>query len=225
MDDARTRALASAAWFASVREGRPQFAQPTRDESLAYLFAGDASFEVGAAHWRRNPTDPPGVSRADAAFVRAIEDLTRSRTISEALATDEMNIEAMRDLAMVLNKIGNCHRERAEVAERLGDEALRAEQLELAVGVFEESVRLRIEIEATDPSARHRRDRAVGHVKLGEMREILGDPASALTEIEAAEGILSALYAEGIRGQVKSDLDAVKPRYDRLRGVVPSGSP
>jgi tetratricopeptide (TPR) repeat protein len=137
--------------------------------------------EVGQMHghvasrWK----EAQAPARARSAHEEALGWFDKALAITRALAdADESNLEARRDLAACLNKVGNQHAS-------LG-------ALERAQEAYVESMALRADLFATDPTQMHRRDLALGRFKLGQNLERLADrtgvdPAERVRLLRASE--------------------------------------
>lgn len=168
--------------FAAIAAAHPQSAVAARDLYIAEHGLGWV-WSARAAVWQTldqdaGVSDPravaPGVP--EGATVRTLEAAARGvameryragLAIAARLAADDpKNIEAQRELAVCLNKIGNEWRWGSRLS---ADAAERARMLDEAERAYAESLRLRRELLASDPMQRHIRDVGLALFKLAQV--------------------------------------------------------
>jgi tRNA A-37 threonylcarbamoyl transferase component Bud32 len=147
--------------FGAMSAARPESASLRRDVMLAHHSLGLASMRAARAHGLLAQLGEAGqeelrVAADELSLRHNLEALGIARALA---ASDESNIEAMRDLCVCLNKVGNQQRDLGRRAE--------------AVATFDESLTLRRDMFASDPIQQHRRDLAVGLYKAGQVRSQL----------------------------------------------------
>ena len=94
----------------------------------------------------------------NAAADRAFETAQSALTYARALAADETDLDGLRMLGIAMNKVGNALRQMG-----------RLDEAEL---LYEELIAHRRGIVSTDPTPRHTRDLAIGHVKRAQIDQI-----------------------------------------------------
>ncbi len=165
---ASTTALAS---FDALSEQGPANAQLKRDRYLAHHAVGTALMETAAAQSFACQADHARFALSLQKHREAADEFAKALAIAAPLASgDEGNLEAQRDLAVCLNKLGNEHRELAQLSP--SQYGIR-EQLVLAENSFKESLAIRQRLQATDPIQRHASDLVVGHTKAGQVESLL----------------------------------------------------
>lgn len=196
--------------FSRLSAASPGSGALRRDVMLALHNRGEAKMRIAFVHEaraRRNQEQRTALQQARAAHEEAARDFASALAIAEELASsDAANIEARRDLAVMLNKAGN-------QAGNTGD-------LELAIERLARSLEVRRDLYATDPTQMHRRDLAQGLVKQAQVlaawaaRVADDDPAlpACARECEtlAREGMshLQALRDEGALAPDASEIRA-----------------
>jgi len=154
--------------------------------------AGRARNELAAVLGASNTASDDRLADLRTQFRRAAEDqLEIAREIS---AGDPSNIEARRDVALALNKVGTA-------LEELGE-------TEAASDFFSESLEVRQDLVRTDGTRRHRFDLVVGLLKLADVTETLADQSES-----------NRLKLEGLRAAERLYLQA----HDELAGMVDEG--
>ncbi|MBC7773736.1 MAG: serine/threonine protein kinase [Pyrinomonadaceae bacterium] len=93
-------------------------------------------------------------------------------TARELRSTDIKDLGAKRDVALMLNKVGNCQRELGKLVE--------------AQKTCEESLSLRDEVLASDATLQHRRDRGLALQKLGRVKMLRATQTSGIERERAA---------------------------------------
>ncbi len=182
-------ALASVADFTALSEANPANGILRRDLWVSWHNVATARMEAGFTHAARNDTVAAGRSSG-----AALEAISTATVIARALASaDEANLEAQRDVALNLNKLGNIWRELSDASE--GDDKARA--FNNALGAFTESLALRRQVVLTDPTQQHRRDLGVGANKLALLALKAGDPVAALPFAAESERIFLSLRSDG----------------------------
>lgn len=155
---------------------------------------------------------------------RALGFFRSALDIAEGLASsDEANLEARRDLAVMLNKVGN----------QVGN----AGDLDEAIGILASSLVVRREIYTTDATQIHRRDLAQGLVKhaqalLARLDRSAVDDEQALVELrlaeqEAAEGVehLEALVEAGALAPDSAEVMTAAQLLSAVRAAVSERAP
>jgi tetratricopeptide (TPR) repeat protein len=181
------------------------------------------------AEGQPTPPDTPEAieARRVAAEAEAAERARALAAYEEALAlvesiarADESNLEALRDVYVCLNKVGNELRDTARLAE--------------ATPVYQRSLDLRRQVFRTDPSQRHRADLAVGLFRIVEVEQRLAQaaaPGEQLAHYQTAErfavetlGAYQALAREGVMAEdspqitlVQETLSAIRVKLGELR--------
>lgn len=148
----------------------------------------------------------------------AIEGFERCVEIAREMTADRSNIEAIRDLVISLNKLGNL--------------LLASERVDEARTAYSESMDACRELYAADPIQRHLRDLGVGQFKLAQVDEARADKASTDTERRALLELSLAQYEEARRhfreftergGPGQRFVDLIGGEIDRVRGVLSGG--
>jgi len=127
------------------------------------------------------------------------------QTARELRSTDIKDAGAKRDVALMLNKIGNCQRERGMFAE--------------ARKTCEDSLALRDELLASDPTIQHRRDHGVALQKLG---RVMLEQAREAARADATQAAAHARSATDLFNRSLGDFQmlvtegALKPDADEL---------
>lgn len=156
---ARVGVVESRGEFERLSLEQPGNAELRRDLAVALHRLGMTYADEATLHSMRRSAPEGAVVGARE---RALDAYMEALAIHEELATaDPSNLEAQRDLAMILNKVGNERRDLGFVPE--------------AERTFERSLALRREIALSDPSPRHTRDLAVGWIKMGEVLRVRAD--------------------------------------------------
>jgi len=145
-----------------VREAIARFEQLYAQNPADYLLARDlwvvrhyyaqSRFDAATAHDSMDQPDLALQARGE-----ALEQFLLLRDLAESLAMDQSNLEAQRDLATTMNKLGNTLRE-------LG-------RLDEARDVFAANVARWQSLYQSDPVERHLRDLGVGQFKVAEVDE------------------------------------------------------
>jgi len=194
-DSAQALANDSLAAMQKLLAASPLDPRLNRDVYIVKHNIGRTLMNRGAAAGAAARADPRFASRSkDAAdfYSGAEEWFAQALGITRSLQSSDLgNVEARRDVAVCLNKIGNCERE-------LG-------RLEGAEAAFRESLSLREQIYASDKTLRHRRDLALALLKLGRVRQLRGDAARPSTPAEAKAALTdaAALFARSL-GEYKA---------------------
>ncbi|MFG0306431.1 MAG: protein kinase [Phycisphaerales bacterium JB040] len=196
--------------FRARHEARPEHYERARDLWVSIHDTGTAIWGAGrrAAAKGEDALSAELLGEAREAFESCVG-------LAEALASDESNLEAQRDLAVALNKLGNVLRDSGE--------------LEGARALFARGEEVRRETYRSDPVLRHLRDLGVGEYKLAEVDELragraaTGGERRALLEL-SANGYRRALATfreyEG-RAGVGSDLsDEVSGDLERVEEAM-----
>ncbi|MEM9374056.1 MAG: protein kinase, partial [Planctomycetota bacterium] len=145
----------------------------------------------------------------------AIEGFERCVLIAREMTADRSNIEAIRDLVVSLNKLGN--------------QLLADGRLAEAKAAYTESMDNRRQLYAADPVQRHLRDLAVGQFKLAQVDEARADAAAGETERRALLELSLAQYQEAQRhfrdytergGPGQRFVDLIGGEIDRVRAVL-----
>jgi len=163
--------------FERLHAVRPQSGALRREQMLAIYNAGDAQMRLGDAAASAQPAGAGAGGQAAEHYHAALAKFKAALTLSEELvAADASNLSARRELALVLNKLGNTQRDLSRVG--LADRSD-------AMSTFERSLAVRQDLFATDPTEQHRRDLAVAHFKLGELEKLGADAAEGPARWEA----------------------------------------
>ncbi len=166
--------------FERLHGAHPQSGILRREQMLALYNTGDALMRMGDAASSDAPSTPPTPAPdypAASHYRAALAKFTLARALAEELvAADASNLSARRELALVLNKLGNTQRDLSRL-----NLASRAE----ALATFERSLAIRQDLFATDPTEQHRRDLAVAFFKLGEIEKLGAESATGTTRTEA----------------------------------------
>jgi tetratricopeptide (TPR) repeat protein len=192
--------------FEQLRRDTPADYQLARDLWVVMHYLGQSRFDAANTALAMGKDDLAGVMRQEAlAIFLDLKDL------AESLAMDQSNLEAQRDLATTLNKLGNTLR----VLDRHGE----------ARQVFSENAQRWQAIYRTDPVERHLRDLAVGLYKVAEVDELLANGAKTQAERQAIlrltrSGYMSALetfrqYAQR-GGPAEAVIATVQESIDRV---------
>lgn len=215
--------------FERLSLGSPASATLRRDLMLALHNRGEAAMRRGLAHEAAagflEGEDRAGrVAAARDEHEAALRWFRRSLEIAEGLTlSDEANLEARRDLAVMLNKVGN---QRANT----GD-------VEGAVAILSRSLEVRREVYMTDATQIHRRDLAQGLVKHAQVllvRVERGDEDEAramsellLAEKHAAEGAehLESLVEDGALSPESSEVSGASGVLSAVRAAIRERSP
>lgn len=173
--------------------------------------------------------DQPSLDGARQTRQTSLEEFEAALSIARSLTSaDERSLRARRDLAMMLNKVGNEQRQLSKHAARAGDQAGQRQWLDRAAESMRESLAVRREVMATDPMPRHARDLVVGLLKDGEIDEFRGDagdgsPRERFTAAQAryAEAVatLERLRGEGVVG-LDADLRVSRMALDSIRTKI-----
>ncbi|MGE4197023.1 MAG: protein kinase [Phycisphaerales bacterium] len=168
-DEAQRLASAALETFSGLLAANRSNAVLKRDEYLAHHNLGMALMykaQTNAALAKADARFGDRAREAESQHTAALAAFSAARDITDRLASaDEDNIEAQRDLAICLNKVGNEQRD-------LGDLAHARE-------TFTRSLGIRRELFRTDPTQQQRRDLAVALYKVGELDAIENNWASA----------------------------------------------
>ncbi|MBL8744717.1 MAG: serine/threonine protein kinase, partial [Phycisphaerae bacterium] len=184
LTSAAERSLAANAEFSNLAARHPANARFRRNEWLSLHNAGDAKMRLGSA-WADLSDLLAGEAAAEAkreseaARGESLALFERALAIAESLFhSDEANLEAQRDVAIMLNKVGT-------VLIDLG-------QWERSRTLLDRSVAVREEVFRTDATHQHRRDLAQAVLKRGLLdRERVS--AGAVAEADRREVIESAI--------------------------------
>lgn len=117
--------------------------------------------------------------------VAAVSGFERCVKIARTMTADPGNLEAIRDLVISLNKLGN--------------ELLGTDRVEEARAAYAESMEACRKLYAADPVQRHLRDLGVGQFKLAQTDEIRADQAQTDIERRALLELSLAQYEEAGR--------------------------
>lgn len=135
----------------------------SRDLWVVVHHLGQTQFEVAETY-----QDMGMDAEAIQARAESLTSFIELRDLAESMASDPSNLEAQRDLAITVNKLGNCLR----VLGRLPE----------ARAAFAENVDRWNSLFRSDPVERHLRDLGVGQFKLAEVDEQLASAASTNAE-------------------------------------------
>ncbi len=184
--EASKAALAS---FEPLSAKGPADAQLKRDRMLALHNIGMSHTEIARTHFEASRVDPKSdrFARSRASHAQALSYFEQALAIADPLASsDTGNLEAQRDLALCLNKIGNEHRELAQTRPQQNTDR---GQLLQAESQFQKSLAIRETLYKTDPIQRHLSDRAVAYPKLAQIESYLvtsDTPEDQVVHLDAA---------------------------------------
>jgi len=208
--EALERGVAARERFEDRHRAQPEHYERARDLWVAIHDTGTAVWGAGR---RAAAKGEPAL--ADELLVEAREAFESCVELAEALAADESNLEAQRDLAVALNKLGNVLRDAGELDE--------------ARAVFARGEQVRRDTYRSDPVLRHLRDLGVGEYKIAEVDELRAQRATtdgerrALLEL-SANGYRRALTTfrdfEDRAGIGSADSDEVTGDLDRVLGAM-----
>ena len=156
---------------------------------------------------------------ADAARRRALFEFETCVSIARGMTADPANIEALRDLVIALNKVGN--------------EQMALDRVAEARATYAESMELCRQLYASDPIQRHLRDLGVGQFKLAQADESRADNADtpverrallelALAEYEEAQRLFATYTEKG--GPGAGLVRVVGAEVERVKGLLRSPS-
>lgn len=223
-DAADSVATSAVAEFERLSLAAPASGTLRRDLMLAVHNRGEAAMRRALAHEAAaRMSDGDEQSRRGAAaqeeHALALGHFRRALEIAEGLASsDEANLEARRDLAVMLNKVGN----------QVGNTG----DMDGAVGILSSSLAVRREIYLTDATQIHRRDLAQGLVKHAQAllarldHSAVGDEQAKadlrLAEQEAGEGVehLEALVEAGALAQDAGEVTAASQVLSSVRAAI-----
>lgn len=163
--------------FERLHAVRPQSGALRREQMLAIYNAGDAQMRLGDAAASTQSVGGGAGGQAAEHYRAALGKFKAALVLADELVSaDAANLSARRELALVLNKLGNTQRDlsRMGLAERAD-----------AMATFERSLAVRQDLYATDPTEQHRRDLAVAHFKLGELENLGAAAAEGQARWEA----------------------------------------
>ena len=155
---------------------------------------------------------------AQASRASAVDGFVRCAEITREMAADKSNLEALRDLIISLNKLGN--------------QLLATDRVEEARAAYAESMEYCRSLYAADPVIRHLRDLGVGQFKLAQADERRADGAGSATERRALLELSLAEYEEARRhfreyadrgGPGQQFVDLISGEIERVRGVLSGG--
>jgi predicted Ser/Thr protein kinase len=163
--EARALGTAALVKFDAIAESRPADGVVQRDRYLARHAIGVTWMEEYEV-WASLPDDVPESKEGRReARAQAMNNFLVALGITRNLAsTDSRSLEAQRDVAICLNKVGNEFRD--------------IEKLDEARAHFAESRDIRVMLYRTDPIPRHRLDLARGLFKLGDVEVKMADKAT-----------------------------------------------
>jgi hypothetical protein len=162
----------------SLAEAHPADAELSRDLYIAaYRLGLGAESAAGLSRTLGRPEE-----EAAALLGTAMEAFVAAEGVTRTLAMDASNLEAQRDLGLVLHRIAKCKAE--------------AGDLDGALAIQGELGKLREEVFRTDRTQRHQRDLAVVEFARGELNEKLaaaaGTPGERVAYLRAAEQAFEA---------------------------------
>lgn len=228
---AQARVDASRAAFARLVADAPANAELQRDVMIVRHNAGQILVEraMNAEILGQALNDSQMLDVAMTMRESALREFESAAALARALTgADERSLRARRDLAMMLNKLGNEHRQLSKHADRRGSRAERVSHLHRAGEVMSESLSVRREVFTTDATARHGRDLVVGLLKDGEVEEFRGDAGDgnirdryvrAMQRYSEAVELLTRLQGQGISG-LDGDLRVARAALEGVRGKI-----
>ena len=220
---ARSKADAALQEFRSLAAGAAANADFARDQYLALHNIGVTWMEQSEALTQLKnaaPEDATIAARTVEADRAALANFEQALAIAEGLSSADLaNIEAVRDVVICLNKVGN-----QKLA--LGD-------LTGASSAYDQSLEVRRGLVQTDPTPMHRRDLGLALFKRGGafMKEgdaaAGGGPGTKTQKYQAAERLLveaervfNGLREDGVRDQGGDDLGKTRERLAGIRKVL-----
>jgi tetratricopeptide (TPR) repeat protein/predicted Ser/Thr protein kinase len=129
----------------------------------------------------------------------------------ELANADQANLEAQRDVAICLNKLGNEFTSIGKAGEKDPDLLKRAED------TYRESLTIRQSLYKTDKTQMHRRDVAVGLAKVADVRRQRGDFDDAVRLYDESLVELRGLVADGVMKESGPDITEVTKDRDAAR--------
>ena len=190
-------AEAAAAEFEKMVAAQPANRQARRDQYLAIYNCGDANMRLGelAEALTEKKLAIDGFADASTYNERALAKFKNALEITDRLASsDDSNLEAMHDVGLCLNKVGNLLRS----LHRLDDAAV----------IFERSLLLREDLYKTDVTDQHLKDLAVGQYKRAEVLELSADRADLDTSRRTANLSRSVALYEAAAATYRKQSDA-----------------
>ena len=214
---AETLALESVATFERLSGANPANGILRRDLWVSWHNVATARMESGLTMAALKDGEA-----AAAVQRRALDAIERAVAIARALTTsDESNLEAQRDLALNLNKLGNIWRELSDAAE--GD--ARAMALETSMGVFTESLAVRRQVLLTDPTQQHRRDVGLGAYKLAQLALKAAQVRQAVGLAEEAMRNFEGLRKDGAIGADSAEIRETGALLQEAQRALANGPP
>ena len=203
--------------FEKMAAAQPANRQARRDQYLAIYNMGDANMRLGELADMLSEKKLVIDGFADAATYneRALVRFKSALELTDRLASsDDSNLEALHDVGLCLNKVGNPLRS--------------LHRLDEAAVIFERSLLLREDLYKTDPTDQHLKDLAVGQYKRAEVLELSADRPEGDASRRSAELARSvalyeaALGTYGKQSEAKlevraGDLKQVREAADRAR--------
>ncbi len=213
IDESIALASGSEAAFRRFSEDDPASYRSAREHWVAAHHLGQAHSGLAALYAE---VDRPELSTRE--HERALAGYQRCVEIARRMALDAANLEAVRDLQISLNKVGN--------------EMMALGRLDDAREAYSESMQHRRDLYASDPVQRHLRDLGVGQFKLAQIDEARADAAATDTERRALLELSVAQYEEARRhfreytergGPGQHLVDLVGGEVERVRGLLGGG--
>jgi len=190
LQQARALSVAALDRFNAMAKQRPADGVVQRDRYLS-LHAIGVTWMEERESWDANDSVPGADLEASKAGRRSIGNEARdyflaALVVARGLAsTDLRSLEAQRDVAICLNKVGN----------ELRDEG----ELEEARAHFVESRDIRAMLYRTDPIPRHRLDLARGLFKLGDVEAKMGDKATDPADVRKHMQLAAGSFQEAMQ--------------------------
>ncbi|RMH24391.1 MAG: serine/threonine protein kinase [Planctomycetota bacterium] len=178
--ESESLAKGAIATLGSLSAARPEDYDLARDHWVAVHHFGQ-SYSLLAKLY----ADMAKPELAENAHRRALAEFEKCVAIARGMTADPANIEALRDLVIALNKVGN--------------EQMALGLLSEARSTYAESMDLCRQLYASDPIQRHLRDLGVGQFKLAQADERRADEAETPVERAALLELALAEYEEAQR--------------------------
>jgi len=213
IEESMSLAAGSEAAFARFSENNPASYKSAREHWVAAHHLGQARSGLAALY-----SDVGREEMAQSEHQEALAGFQRCVEIARRMTVDAANIQAVRDLLVSLNKVGN--------------ELLALGKIDEAREAYSESMEQARLLYASDPVALHLRDLGVGQYKLAQTDEQRADAGGSQTERRALLELSLAEYEEARRhfleytergGPGQGLVDIVSGEIERVRGLLDGG--
>lgn len=212
IESARDLAQAASDDFARLTVEQPANRQLKRDQYIAVYNVGDANMRLAELVSDAAESKLLPVEARDAAAINeaALAKFREALEIADRLASaDDSNLEALHDVGLALNKVGNPLRSLNRIDE--------------AAIVFERSLALREDLNKSDPTDQHLKDLAVGQYKRGEILELSSDrPARGQAQRIADLTKSVSMYEKALETYSKQSDAKLEVRGDDVKLVKES---